>query len=258
LFYDYSEADQRRDVTCVPYEYGQADSNGFAQQSLTSIDQWNFGKYRYEWMSRFVTSSNDDGLNWMYMRYAEVLLMAAESANELNGPGAAAPYLRQLRERAFDPADHAANVDAYMAAAQSSQQAMFDAIVEEHKFEFTGEMLRKQALIRWNLLGDKLDEVRNDLDNLSARTGDYSNVPTTLYWKIDEEDNESLIVYGLNRNEEGSPGPDYSLKEWEVINPEKTNSIYKPGVDPDARQFWPIWQVFLDGSNGQLVNDYGY
>ena len=258
LFYDYAEADQRREVTCVPYEYAQADSNGWAQQSLTSVDLWNFGKYRYEWMSRFVTSSNDDGLNWMYMRYAEVLLMAAEAANELNGPGAAAPYLRQIRERAFAPADHAANVDAYMAVAQSSQQAMFNAIVEEHKFEFTGEMLRKQALIRWNLLGDKLDEVKSDLEDLSARTGDYSNVPTTLYWKIDETDNESLIVYGLNRNEVDSPGPEYNTKEWNTLNPDKINAIYKPGVNPDSRQFWPIWQVFIDGSNGQLVNDYNY
>lgn len=258
LFYDYSEVDQRRDVTCVPYEWGTADSNGWSQQQLTSIDQWNFGKYRYEWMDRYVTSSNDDGLNWMYMRYAEVLLMAAEAANELNGPAAAAPYLRQLRERAFAPADHAVHVDAYMAAAQSSPQAMFDAIVNEHKFEFTGEMLRKQALIRWNMLGEKLDETKNKLSNLSSRMGDYADVPTTLYWKIDEADNESLIIYGLNSGEEGSPGSDYSSQTWDDINEEKINAIYKPGVDPDAHQFWPIWQVFIDGSNGQLVNDYGY
>jgi hypothetical protein len=28
--------------------------------------------------------------------------------------------------------------------------------------------------------------------------------------------------------------------------------------NPDANQFWPIWQVFLDASNGMLTNDYGY
>ena len=258
LFYDYAQADQRRDVTCVPYEWGTADANGWSQQQLTSIDQWNFGKYRYEWMDRFVTSSNDDGLNWMYMRYAEVLLMAAEASNELNGPAAAAPYLRQVRERAFAPADRPVNVDAYIAAAQSSPEAMFNAIVEEHKLEFTGEMLRKQALIRWNLLGDKLDEAKMKMNNLSSRIGEYADIPTTLYWKIDENDNESLVVYGLNSGEEGSPGADYSSQTWDVVNPDKINSIYKPGVDPDAHQFWPIWQVFIEASNGQLVNDYGY
>jgi hypothetical protein len=38
----------------------------------------------------------------------------------------------------------------------------------------------------------------------------------------------------------------------------KINSLYKAGVDPNNRQFWPIWQVFLDASNGLLKNDYGY
>lgn len=258
LFYDYSEVDQRRDVTCVPYEYAQANTDGFAQQQLLNIDLWNFGKYRYEWMTRYVTSSNDDGLNWVYMRYAEVLLMAAEAANELNGPGAAAPYLRELRERAFDPADHAEQVDAYISAAQASEATMFNAIVEEHKLEFAGEMVRKQALIRWNMLGDKLDETKTELNDLASRAGDYANVPTTLYWKINEEDNESLEIFGLNRGEEGSPGPDYSAQAWDVFNTEKIDALFKPGVDPDERQFWPIWQVFIDGSNGQLVNDYGY
>ncbi|MDL2306306.1 hypothetical protein LJC72_13400, partial [Bacteroides sp. OttesenSCG-928-D19] len=28
--------------------------------------------------------------------------------------------------------------------------------------------------------------------------------------------------------------------------------------DPDTKQFWPIWQVFLDSSNGKLTNDYNY
>ena len=37
-------------------------------------------------MDRIVTSTNDDGVNKIYMRYAEVLLMAAEIENELTGP----------------------------------------------------------------------------------------------------------------------------------------------------------------------------
>ncbi len=82
VFYDYDQADSRRNVTCVPYRYGAA-VNGIAKQELGALDTWYFGKYRYEWMKRFVTSTNDDGVNKMYMRYAEILLMAAETANEL-------------------------------------------------------------------------------------------------------------------------------------------------------------------------------
>ena len=170
VFYDYDESDTRRNVTCVPYRYGAAVS-GFARQQLNPFNTWYFGKYRYEWMSRFVTSTNDDGVNKLYMRYAEVILMAAETANEIEGPAAAGVYLKMLRMRAFNPADHAVKVDAYVNAL-TSKQAMFNAIVEEHKFEFTGEMERKQALIRWNLLKQNLDLAKEKLFNLRDRAGE--------------------------------------------------------------------------------------
>ncbi|MCB0471621.1 MAG: hypothetical protein KDC56_01035, partial [Flavobacteriaceae bacterium] len=58
--------------------------------------------------------------------------------------------------------------------------------------------------------------------------------------------------------ENTNPGPDYSAFDWTALDDTMINSIYRDGVDPDNRQFWPIWQVFIDGSNGLLVNDYGY
>lgn len=255
VFYDYDEADSRRDVTCVPYEWGTA-VNGVSQQQLVGLNTWYFGKYRYEWMTRYVTSTNDDGINWMYMRYAEVLLLAAEAANELEGPGSAAPYLKEIRRRAFPSALHAQKVDAYVNAL-TSKQDMFNAIVKEHEHEFTGEMTRKQALIRWNLLSSNLDEAKAKMLDLQNRTGDYADVPTTLYYKY-EADNETLDVYGLNRNETVDPGSEYSTFNWNPLFDEEINSLYKAGVNVDDRQFWPIWQVFIDGSNGKLVNDYGY
>jgi hypothetical protein len=258
VFYDYDESDSRRDVTCVPYRYGAAVS-GIAKQELGALNTWYFGKYRYEWMKRFVTSTNDDGINKMYMRFAEVLLIAAEAANEIEGPAAAAPYLKEIRRRAFATSVQAQKVDAYVAAL-TSKQDMFNAIVEEHKFEFTGEMERKQALIRWNLLKTKLDEAKAKMLRLQARTGEYANVPTNLYFKY-KSDNVSLDIFGLNRGET-TPGTGYSAAfPWNLngsSDTAKLNSLYKAGVNPDNRQFWPIWQVFIDGSNGKLVNDYGY
>lgn len=255
VFYDYDVVDTRRDVTCVPYKWGQA-VNNIAAQQLGGINRWYFGKYRYEWMSRFVTSTNDDGVNKIYMRYAEVLLIAAEAANELEGPGAAAPYLKEIRERAFASQYHAEKVDAYVNAL-GSKDAMFNAIVEEHKFEFTGEMERKQNLIRWNLLGAKLNDAKEKMFRLQQRTGEYSDVATTLYYKFNS-DNITLNIYGLNHGEINDPGTDYTPYEWNNLTDIKINGIYRTGVNPDARQFWPIWQVFLDSSNGMLVNDYGY
>lgn len=255
VFYDYDQTDSRRDVTCVPYKYGTAVA-GIAKQQLNAFNKWYFGKYRYEWMNRYVTSTNDDGINKMYMRYAEVLLIAAEAANEIEGPSAAAPYLKELRRRAFAPAVQAVKVDAYVDAL-NSKPAMFNAIVDEHKFEFTGEMERKQALIRWNLLKTKLDDAKVRMTNLRDHTGDYATVPTTLYFKY-KTDNVSLDIYGLNRGETTNPGAPYTSFSWSSLVDTKINSLYLLGVNPDNRQFWPIWQVFIDGSNGKLVNDYGY
>jgi len=255
VFYDYDEADLRRDITCVPYQWGTA-TNGISKQELIGSESWNFGKYRYEWMNRFVTSTNDDGVNKIYMRYAEVLLIAAEAANELQGPAAAAPYLKEIRKRGFAPADQPVKVDAYVNGL-STKQAMLNAIVNEHKFEFTGEMERKQALIRWNLLKTNLEDAKVKMANFKNRTGEYADVPTTLYFKY-KADNVSLDIYGLNRGENVDPGVDYSAKTWNSLTDIKVNSLFKTGVDPDTRQYWPIWQVFLDGSNGKLVNDYNY
>lgn len=254
VFYDYDEKDSRRNVTCVPYKYGTAVA-GIAKQELNAFNKWYFGKYRYEWMNRLVTSTNDDGANKVYMRYAEVLLMAAETANELEGAGAAAPYLKQLRNRAFASADQPEKVDNYVNAL-TSKQAMFDAIVLEHEFEFTGEMERKQALIRWGLLKTKLDEAKEKMIRLRDRTGEYATVPTALYFKYNS-DNITLDIKGLNRGEVG-PFTGYTSFNWNSLTDIKINSLYKAGVNPDNRQFWPIWKVFIDGSNGKLVNDYGY
>lgn len=255
VFYDYDRADTRRDVTCVPYKYGTA-VNNIAKQELGALNTWYFGKYRYEWMTRFVTSTNDDGVNKIYMRYAEVLLIAAEAANELEGPSAAAPYLKEIRRRAFAPAVQAEKVETYVNAL-IDKQSMFNALVKENKYEFTGEMERKQALIRWNLLKAKLDEAKQKMTFLATRTGEYADVPSSLYFKY-KADNVTLDIYGLNRGETTSPGPEYSAITWTNLPDTKIASLYKAGVDPDKRQFWPIWQVFIDGSNGQLVNDYGY
>jgi hypothetical protein len=262
VFYDYDVKDTRRDVTCVPYQYGTAVS-GIAKQELRALNSWCFGKWRYEWMDRIVTSTNDDGVNKIYMRYAEVLLMAAEIENELNGPAAAVPYLKQIRQRAFAQADWPAKVDAYVTAL-SSKELMFDAIVKEYAFEFCGEMERKPALIRWNLLKTNMDKAKVKMDNLRKQTGEYADVPTNLYYRyIADEDGKltKLSIYGLNRGETADMSGSYtnSLLNWvgpTKIDDAKLNSLYTN--NPDQNQFWPIWQVFLDASNGMLKNDYGY
>lgn len=259
VFYDYDLKDTRRDVTCVPYKYAAADASGMAKQELNELNTWYFGKYRYEWMTRFVTSSNDDGVNKLYMRYAEILLMAAETENELSGPAAAAPYLKEIRRRAFASEDWTSKVDDYVDQITSKEE-MFNAIVNEHQYEFCGELERKQALIRWNLLKSKIDESKSKMYALRTRTGDYANVPEKLYYRY-ASDNETLEIYGLNKGETTTPAVEEGYTEVvfvaeDKLKDDKIESVYIN--DPNTKQFWPIWQVFLDGSNGALVNDYGY
>jgi len=250
LFYDYDVEDLRRDVTCVPYEWSNSNPS---HQQLRSIDNWCFGKLRYEWMNRRVTSTNDDGINWQYLRLADVYLMAAEAVNELEGPAAAAPYLKPILDRALPPA----KVTAYMAAATASKETFFNAIVDQRALEFAGESLRKADLIRWNMLKTKLDEAKTKMTQLINREGPYADLPEKLYHKIGD-DNETLIIYGLNHGDSDEIGTSLNYEgstTWfdpDDLTPELINALYQK--DPDQNQFWPIWQTFIDSSNGQLTN----
>jgi hypothetical protein len=251
MFYKYEKEDVRRDVTCIPYEW----TNG--KQTPTNLDKWYFGKYRYEWLNRLVTSANDDGLNYLYMRYVEVLLMAAEAINELDGPGAAATYLQQVRERAYP--NNPEKVTAYMTTAVASKDAFFNAIVDERALEFCGEMLRKADLIRWNKLTEKLEENREDLQKLHNKVAPYNiNISEKIYYKT-ALDGESVLISGLTVGEPVTFYP--NEKAWKLQSDAVTSGTGRPYwerlyvKDPNAQPYWPIWQCFIEGSNGTLVND---
>jgi len=196
-------------------------------------------------------------LNWIYMRYSDVLLMAAEAINELDGPGAAAPYLREVRARAFP--NHPGKVDDFMAQATASKEAFFNAIVDERALEFTGEMLRKADLIRWNLLSVKLNEAKIKLQMLENRLGKYADLPQRIYFRT-AEDGETVEIYGLNYGDTDEIGASLGYtesKSWVITSSNEQSTFWDALFvrNPDLQQYWPIWQVFIDGSNGQLNND---
>jgi hypothetical protein len=179
--------------------------------------------------------------------------MAAEAINELEGPAAAAPYLKPILDRAL-PAE---KVTAYMSQATASKDAFFNAIVEQRALEFAGESLRKADLIRWNLLKTKLDEAKMKMTQLINREGPYADLPEKLYFKT-ADDNETLIIYGLNHGDSDEIGASLGYEgstTWfdpNDLTPELINALYQK--DPDQNQYWPIWQTFIDSSNGQLTN----
>lgn len=99
-------------------------------------------------------STGSTGINFPYMRYADVLLMYAEAANELDGgpsDAKAVNCLTKVHARAFTDGD----AD-YLAAAVANQQTFQKAVMDERKWEFAGENMRWRDLVRTNTLAEEL------------------------------------------------------------------------------------------------------
>lgn len=262
VYFMYEGDDQRRDVTCVNWDWSKKD-----EMTPNSIGKWYFGKFRFEWMDASpYTGGNDDGVKPVVMRYADILLMAAEIANATEGGNdltKAKEYFEPVRARACG--EDAA--ETYVAAI-GSQDDMFDAIVKERALEFCGEMLRKGDLIRWNLLKTKLDEAVDQMKDLRDLAGDYSFLAANAgkIWYKTGEDGISLEYYGLKSTEVGKPDG----KEWVEVSDffkyddSKKTGFYQDRIegiyyrDPEQYMFWPIFNDSITNSQGALVNDYGY
>lgn len=266
LYFDYDKNDTRRDVTCCPFQWEKG------KQKLQAFKSWSFGKLRYEWTNRLIPNGNDDGINKLYMRYADVVLMRAELENELNGPAAAAPYLEKIRKRAFG-----GDVSSYINKVSASKESMFNAIVEERGLEFAGELIRKADLIRWGLLKSKMDETKakmNAIVNLKDYDTEhpYSQLSGHIYYKMVPfywtrgdvsytEPEAKLSLYGLNYGEtdlDPEGYDEYTDSEGKASTWIKPNALddvtdYLYVQDPDKRQYWPIFNVNLN-DNASLKN----
>lgn len=264
LYYDYDKDDIRRDITCIPYEWSKELVDGKSYQQLRGINKWCFGKFRYEWMKSeraLSLGKNDDGVNWQYMRLADVYLMAAEAINALdNDQQTAWNYMKPVLDRALP----AAKVEALKAKYTANQDAFFNGIVEQRAFEFAGEMLRKADLVRWGIIDEKMAEAKQKLTDLSNRAGSYADLPLKLYYK---NEGENIVIYGLNHgdtDEEGAALDGYSSKKWFVDSKTGANIITEDYINglyvgkPSLNCLWPIWQTFIEKSNGLLNNDGNY
>lgn len=264
LYYDYDKDDIRRDITCIPYEWSKDLVDGKSYQQLRGINKWCFGKFRYEWMKSeraLSLGKNDDGVNWQYMRLADVYLMAAEAINALdNDQQTAWKYMKPVLDRALP----AAKVEALKVKYTANQDAFFKGIVEQRAFEFAGEMLRKADLVRWGIIDEKMAEAKQKLTDLSNRAGSYEDLPLKLYYK---NEGENIVVYGLNHGDtdaEGAALDGYSSKQWFVDSKTGANLLTEDYINglyvgkPSLNCLWPIWQTFIEKSNGLLNNDGNY
>jgi hypothetical protein len=291
-FYSFDQKDSRRDITVAKAMY--SNSAGETKEVFqTNPLSFNIGKWDQRWMSQAWLALNlaangkiGYGINWSVMRYSDVLLMFAETENELNGPTSEAKEaLRKVRQRAFAPADYADKVENYLATL-NSKETFFEAIVNERAWEFGGEAVRKFDLIRWNMLQDKIEEQRQKFvamlngEVVTVFGQTYSSLPLAIYYKY-QADNENIDWADINFFDDR---PDLDAKTTDELKAlgytkvswlfgasesNKTNwnlriELFGSGLEKayngvcDNRYLYPIHSVAISDSQGKLTNSYGY
>jgi starch-binding outer membrane protein, SusD/RagB family len=263
--YSFDPTDTRRDATVAIYSY---DKNAKAQVYDNPYD-YRIGKWNLKWANETVLAVNRkatgkvlNGINWVLMRYSDVLLMFAETENELNnGPTPAAKEaLKTVRGRAFSASNKAAKVDAYVAAL-ASKEDFFNAIVKERAWEFGGEGIRKFDLVRWGIFLTKINEAREASRALMTN----GVAPKKLYYKYSTTSTDEIDMSTVNfYSEFTGDATGYSSKDWigNLSSKNKTAYIdwlrmYCEGITTD-RHVQPIPAQVVNDSNGKIVNEYGY
>ena len=180
-YYSFDDKDLRRDVTCVI-----TGTNGAGEEILTVPgnvgDGGNNGICLNKWdkmrMANVYHNANGkSGINFVYMRDGDPVLLLAETEAVLNGGGEAASYLKMVRSRAFRPEDREEKVDNYIAGL--SGDALLEAIKLERMWELGGENQRKHDLIRWGDFNKAIVDARKELQQMAddIRNQGYHTYP---------------------------------------------------------------------------------
>ena len=118
--------------------------------------------------------------NFPVLRYADVLLMAAEAENEVNGPNATGiGFINQVRSRARTLQLFPARVP--------TQDAFRKFIQDERARELCFEGLRKFDLIRWGIFIQRMDYTKNAIANSTA-TATNKNRFLDAYFNVKQRD----------------------------------------------------------------------
>ena len=223
----FKEGDARRDYICGTW--------GYSNQGLPAIN-FSYTMYNNKWSKLWNTvglgksSTGNTGINFAYIRYADVLLMFAEADNEVNGAPTqeAIDAVNQVRRRAYN------GVDYELTAAQTATKEDFlKAVLDERKFEFAGENMRWKDLVRNNLYSEQIfytflayygvaeDQSTGSsyIDMISEHDGiDYSNISamTNIYY-----------VYVKNTGDANFPNS--NLYMLYIVNP------WTPDIKPSSK-----------------------
>ena len=277
--YSFDEKDKRRDFVNGLWYYGNSTNNVSQDSCLIRSDYTvHNNKWSKLWANagQFLnTSSGSTGINFPYMRYADVLLMNAEAINELEGPTKEAQEsLRQVRSRAFD--DQGA-VNTYVTNTASSKEKFLQAVLDERKWEFAGENIRWRDLVRNNLYSQEvvysfLRYLSVAMSNAGTYTGfeddiaehDGSNyldkLPEYMYYHVLPQSAEWRVdpsqVYGY-------PYPNTTLDILYIYNPYKSASQPATALTAIDGKTWESAEFYQWSSDSEPTNQckysfYGY
>lgn len=205
----YDDNDVRRDVNFVDYVYRWVKKDkvqvkmSVCQEISKNMYRYP-GKWRREWMAPGFVDPNHTGVNYCPLRYADVVLMAAEAYNEINDTPKAWELLNDVRARAHATEINSSNYASLMKApkvydlpfiSDGDEAGKFrTALYWERAFETAYEGQRKFDLIRWGVLGDALRAAQTYIEGWEEGANLFKDVdkngkPTKL------EEGESPAVW---------------------------------------------------------------
>lgn len=172
---DFFEAgDERRDVMVCDYQYKwDATEKKHKKTVNKKVADWYPGKWRREWMPLGFLDPNNTGVNYCPLRYADVVLMAAEAYNETGNTPKAWELLNDVRERA--KATKVNSLQEYKNVHKKLYDLPFfnggdaadnfrTALYWERGFELAFEGQRKYDLLRWGILAETLQLFQSKMD----------------------------------------------------------------------------------------------
>ncbi|WP_372773884.1 RagB/SusD family nutrient uptake outer membrane protein [Mangrovibacterium sp.] len=169
---EFEDGDSRKDVAILDIEAWSAETGA---EYSTGYEHTGYFNRKYIPRTRSSEAQGDLNLtnpnNYRAIRYADVLLMAAEAHNRKSSPNdsKAQGYLNQVRERAFGDSDHNITL---------TGTALTDAIYHERRVELMGEGHRFFDLVRTGEAADEIDgfvEGKHEVFPIPLEEVEFSN-----------------------------------------------------------------------------------
>lgn len=231
-YLSFNSADKRRDVACTSYSI-------YFLRTGSATDTWVDvgttyscimpGKFRISWCVD-PQAADARNLNIPIIRYADVLLMYAETQNYLNGGPTALGIaaLQQVRNRAGIGS----------LPIPTGQQAFEDALVQERKWEFSDEFMLRTDLIRMNRIASEINATKQAMKNLSNRTGQFATTPVYRLYKF----HKNAQVYG---------DPFLAVTYIDLTDPAQISAVQAVPTNSSGYAAYQITLKNIAAANGQ-------